>query len=58
MIIYWRDHSKPHNFNGIEMYQYNGDCIELLDKEGNIQYIIPTRVILYVEIDPRFKGRF
>ena len=55
MLVYWRNGQITY-FEGIEVYQYDGDCIELLDKEGNTQYIISIQAILYVKTDPKFTG--
>lgn len=55
MIVHWRDGRRTY-FEGIEVYQYDRDCIELLDKKGNTQYIIPIQAILYVKTDPKFTG--
>lgn len=42
-------------FSGVEVYQYDSDCIELLDKKGNVKYVIPIRAIRYLATGPEFK---
>ena len=51
MIVHWLDGTKTY-FSGVEVYQYVSDCIELLDKKGNVKYVIPIRAIRYLVVTP------
>lgn len=53
MIVHWLDGTTTY-FSGVEVYQYDSDCIELLDKKGNTKYVIPIRAIRYLATGPEF----
>ena len=53
MKVVWLDGTTTY-FNGVEFYQYDSDYIELLDKKGNVKYVIPIRAIRYLATGPEF----
>ena len=53
MTVIWLNGTKTY-FSDVEVYQYDSDCIELLDKKGNTKYVIPIRAIRYLATGPEF----
>ena len=53
MKITWLDGTTTY-FCDAEVYQYDSDCIELLDKKGNTKYVIPIRAIRYLATESKF----
>ena len=51
MKVIWLNGTTTY-FSGVEVYQYDSDCIELLDKKGNVKYVIPIRAIRYLVVAP------
>ena len=51
MKVIWLNGTATY-FSDVEVYQYDSDCIELLDEKGNVKYVIPIRTIRYLIVTP------
>lgn len=51
MKVVWLDGTTTY-FNGVDIYQYDSDYIELLDEKENVKYVIPIRAIRYLVVNP------
>lgn len=53
MKVIWLDGTAT-SFYDVEAYQYDADCIELLDSKYNVKYVIPICAIRYLVTEPEF----